>query len=430
MTSRPARQQAFDFAQPAHHFDKLHHEATGVVLVWEPKALEKRWTKLHPGDARNAEILASHFGQEDRYITVNEFHSWREVRQLKSLRACYVDIDGSTDLDAALDALVTARMPPPSFVVKSGRGLHLYWELEPTSAKALAVWQRVQNALVAALAGDVKAKDCARVLRLVGSVNSKTNTEVQGLVWSGARWTLHALTDEVLGHRPPRPTPAVAEVRDLAGARVRKGTAAVSGSIYERWHHVYRDMIAIGDHHRLESGSVPEGHRGAYLFLYCVALSWFASPASLVDEVVRAARVWTPDLSSADVKLALQTTLERAEKSAAGETVQWMRPDGSVESVDPRYRFKRQSLYNWMRPIIPDSLLDQLHAIIPDTLAAQRKKARNKARFTDQYTGQGSRASNAEKHAQALVLHAAGGSMRTIAAAVGMSIGTIQKWTR
>jgi hypothetical protein len=370
--------------------------------------------------------VAQHAGGSDRYLSVNQFHAWREVRQLKSLRACYVDVDGNTDLETVLDSLASAMMPPPSSIVWSGRGLHLYWELEPVRAQALPVWQRVQNALVAAVrdvGADVRAKDCTRVLRLVGSVNSKSSTEVRGVVWSGVRWTLHSLADEVLGARHRR---APAEVRDISSARARRGLRPLAaGSIYERWHHVYRDIIRIGEHHRQRDDGLlkREGHRDAWLFLYGVALSWFAEPETLVDEVSRAARVWTPGLSLGEVKKTLQTTLERAIKAAAGEKIEWR-----AELVDPRYRFRRQSLYEWLKPLIPDGLVDELRAVVPDDVAQARKDARNAARYADQYTGQGVRASNAARRAEARQMRAEGKSTRAVAAALGVNQSTVARW--
>lgn len=424
MSALARRQLDLDLVHPVDHFARLHADAHGTVLLWEQSGAGKRWTKLRPGDPAIPALVAQHVGQQDRFLTVNQFHSWREVRQLRSLRACYVDVDGNTDLEAVLDSLASAQMPEPSFIVKSGRGLHLYWELEPIPAQALPVWQRVQNALVAAVrcvGADIRAKDCTRVLRLVGSVNSKSSTEVRGLVCSGVRWTLHRLADEVLGARQSR---AAAEVRDIATARARKGRRpSASGSIYERWHHVYRDIIRIGEHHRrLESG-IPEGHRDAWLFLYGVSLSWFAEPETLVDEVARAARVWTPGLSMVEIRKTLQTTLERATKAAAGDKVEWR---GAL--VDPRYRFKRQSLYEWLEPLIPDGLVDELRGVVPDEVAKARKGERDAARYGDRYTGEGVRESNAARLAEARRMRVEGRSTRAVAMALGVSQSTVARW--
>ena len=157
------------------HFEKLHHSPHGTVVVWERLTTGRRWAKIEPHHPIAA-LLGPYEGRQDVFVTVNEFYHWRYIRNLKSLRACYVDVDGSTDWRGALDALGEAGMPAPSFMVRSGRGIHVYGLLEPLPGKALPTWQRVQDTLVNALAplgADYRAKDCTRLLRLVGTVKGR-----------------------------------------------------------------------------------------------------------------------------------------------------------------------------------------------------------------------------------------------------------------
>lgn len=358
---------------PHDHFSALHgNEPHGTVLLWE-KATENRWHKLTQGDAHIPAMLAAQRGQSDRYLSVNEFHGWRIVRLLRNLRACYVDIDGCANpaysLDEALDTLRTNRMPPPSAVVFSGRGLHLYWLMQPAPAKALPVWQRIQDTLVASLAtlgADPAAKDCTRVLRLVGSTNSKTGTEVRGLVLDHVPYSLRHLANEVLGYRPDYKPKA--QVRDVTVERARRGERPRTGSIYDRWHLVYQDLTTIARWY--DFGGIPEGHRNTWLFLNAVALSWFANPAALRDELEKQAKVWTPGLSLSEVRSAIKTPLDRAQLAANGKLVEWQ-----GASVDPRLRYRRETLWNLMAPIVPGELAHQLRAIVSaETKAAHERK--------------------------------------------------------
>lgn len=347
------------------HFDSLHREAHGTVVLWE-RAGANRWHKLRPGDTHIPALLAAQNGQQDRYISANQFHGWRLVRLLKSLRACYVDIDGCTDLPLVLEALRDAQLPPPSAVVWSGRGLHLYWFITPVPGQALPVWQRVQDTLIKALlavGADPAAKDCTRVLRLVGSVNSKTGTEVRGLVLDPEPYEFRHLCDEVLGARQPGKN---AVIRDLSAARAERGQRIRTGSIYDRWHLVYRDLLAIAEYHFL--GGIPHGHRDKWLFLSAVALSWFANPATLRGELERQAQAWT-GLGVLEVRKAIKGPLERAEQAAAGQSFNW----GGVLH-DPRYKFKRETLWEWMQPIVPGDLAPQLRAIVNDEVRKVHKQ--------------------------------------------------------
>ena len=425
-------QIGLDLWTPDSHYDLLHHDQRGTVIVWERPAMDgRRWIKLSPDDPRIPEILRATLGKDDTYITPNEFKGWRLVRLLLSLRACYVDLDGCTNLDAVLDALWDRRLPCPSVALFSGRGLHLYWLLEPLPAKTLPVWQRIQDALIAALAplgSDPAAKDCTRLLRLAGTRNSKNAEEVVGHVFDGHLWSLRQLAFEVLGTdgRGKKPQ-AKGEVRDLR-ARRKTPDKAIQGSIYARWHLVYQDLLAISNHH---GHNIPEGSRDKWLFLTGAALSWFTHAEGIENEIASLGRLHT-GLEPAEIKNAIQPNLTRALDAAAGKKMVW-----NGKEIDPRYRFKRQTLYDWLAPIIPDNLLHELRAIIPDEVARERgtarQNARNRAvegRYATQYTKRGVRAGNEQKRATARLLRSQGWTYRAIAAELGVSHESVRLWCR
>lgn len=421
----PARmaiaQLSLDLTQPINHHERLHNAPHGAVLYWEASKAEKRWTKVMPGDPV-AKIVSSFSGESDTYLTVNQFHDWRTVRQLKSLRCCYVDVDGTDDLDTVLDALRSARMPAPSFVVFSGRGLHCYWSLSPTPSQALPVWQRIQDALVSALAhigSDSKARDCTRVLRLVGTRNAKNDAEVRGVVLTDSVWSLHELADEVLGAREPKP----ATVFDFAAASARKSKPAGrprTGSIYDWWHLVYRDLCAITDFHWF--GGVPAGHRDQILFLMSVSLSWFAHVDVLEDEIVRTAHTFTPTLTQQEIQTQMAPVIKRAQASAAGKTALWQ-----GAQVDPRYRFKAETLREWLGDLIPAELHSQLRALAPADVIKARKKERDSARYEkrrDEYLKVHSESAD-QRAATARLMKTQGSTVKEIQAALGVSRASV-----
>lgn len=112
----------------------------------------------------------------------------RATRNLLQAGLLFVDIDtynvacmrGKSPEEMAVmakDACLAAGIPEPSYTDFSGGGLHLKWLFERAIPKAaLPRWHLCQQTLVEKLkhlGADPKAKDASRVLRVVGSRNTK-----------------------------------------------------------------------------------------------------------------------------------------------------------------------------------------------------------------------------------------------------------------
>lgn len=420
-------QLVLDLDTTASHYELLHANPHGTVIVWETGE-KNHWHKIKPDTAQEdlRRFLDGLMGNPDTFFTINEFHGWRLTRLLKSLRAVFVDLDigrpcDRADLAGAIDHLVEKNMPKPNLAIFSGRGMHFYWITTPTPAQALPVWQACEKALIDALGdfkADRKAKDCTRVLRLAGTLNSKSGEEVRGVVLDGQPFSFHHLCDEVLGYWVRKDVKRTAEVRSFDAAQVRYGLHP-KATIFRRWHLVLTDLEQIGRHWK----TIPDGHRNDFLFLNSVALSWFASPESIQDEVLDLARRFCPSVNDAEVMKATSASIARARKAAGGEKAFW-----AGEEVDPRYRFKRQTLWERLEELaLP--IQAKMKAIIPDDIAKERKRARDSSRWKDKYTGSGIRKSNLEKVVIARGLREQGVSLREIAAALEVkSPQTINRW--
>lgn len=425
-----ARQFSLEFLDdPAGHHALLHANPHGTVVVWEQG--KNHWHKVQP-DAEQDDLrrfLDGLMGKPDTYFSINEFRGWRRTRLLNSLRALFVDLDlgrpcGRADLAGALDHLTGKGMPRPSLVVFSGRGMHFYWIVTPMPAQALPVWQACEKALIEVLAdfqADRKAKDCTRVLRLAGTTNGKNGEEVRGLVLDGQPWSFHRLCDEVLGYRQERQN---AQVRSIEARQIRNGIHP-KATTFRRWHLVLSDLEKIGQHW----GGIPEGFRNEFLFLGGVALSWFASPDSIQDEVLDMAERFCPDMVETEAVKAASASIARAKRAAGGEKAFW-----EGREVDPRYRFKRQTIWERLEELARP-IQGKLRAIIPDDLAARRELERQngrdrvqEGRYCDHNTGEGHRLSNTEKVALARAMRGGGKTQEEIAAELGVSQSTIYRW--
>lgn len=416
---------------PADHRDLLAPKQKKSMIAWH-KGQKPAWPKIAADNHKMAQDQLSRWiDRPDTYITPNEFHGWRCIKLLYRINAIYVDIDmhdasGGVDMQRmawdAVDRLERAHVPLPNVIVYTGRGLHLYWTLsEALPAAALPRWQACQHALVQLLQGDPQCADATRLLRMIGTTNTKAgHWRVTAEVVVPQRYTFSELADEILPFTR-------SEIRDISAARARKqaekGPRKASGTIFDRWYHVYQDLHRILDFHWF--GGVPEGHRNTMLFHLSNALSWFTRYEALENEISAVARTQVPSLTSREVREYTGPIVKRARAAADGELLNY-----GGRQVDPRYRYRRETLYRALEPLIPAELLPSMRAIIPDELAKERREARDRARHIDSYTGRGVKRSNVELREEAIKMRSQGLPLAHIAKSLGVTHTTIRRWTK
>ena len=197
-------------ATPVDHALALHPAGAGRVSI--ARRLHGGWREQSVPVADLAYAARQLAGETDVYLTQNRFFGRRRlVSRLAELDALFVDLDyyKTEHADAhpphvltlALEALQDERLPPPSFAVASGRGLALVWLHHAVPRAALPRWRACQHVLwhtLRHLGADRLASDAARVLRLVGTRNSRSSTLVEGLMAPREPWDFDQLADEIL----------------------------------------------------------------------------------------------------------------------------------------------------------------------------------------------------------------------------------------
>ncbi len=159
------------------------------------------------------EVIGVH---TDSYATPNSFVApKRRIESLGLLNALFADIDDHVNKFRFASVLYFlqkdyfgSRVPWPNTVVETGRGMHLYWFIEPLTPDKLPLWQLAQNLILDALSDitdyfpsgnvevDKKVKDATRLLRLPGTVNSATNTIVNLYEYSTERYNIEEIITE------------------------------------------------------------------------------------------------------------------------------------------------------------------------------------------------------------------------------------------
>lgn len=122
--------------------------------------------------------------KKDVFITPNTYYKpSRASENIRQFRALYIDLDcGEDDYNYCFYEVFKLaeekKIPKPTLVVFSGRGLHLYWRIKHSPSQALWTWQSLEDMLyynLKNLKADKRAIDSARILRLPGTINSRSN---------------------------------------------------------------------------------------------------------------------------------------------------------------------------------------------------------------------------------------------------------------
>lgn len=161
-----------------------------------------------------ARKLAVNYNRENEYMSMNPVsyrHGKinRDKSHVSKLKWLYVDLDyykseynymTKTQLLCCLQQdYFNQKVPYPTLVIDSGRGIYLLWKVEE-NIKALPKWTKMQTYLYNQLkdfgADPQVVTDSARVLRKIGSTNSKSGTVVTVMEYEGKKYSLSSLIHE------------------------------------------------------------------------------------------------------------------------------------------------------------------------------------------------------------------------------------------
>ena len=151
-------------------------------------------------------------GKEDIFITPNTMYKpQRKVENIRQFRSLFQDIDcekigleKSEVMYIIWILYYEDKIPEPSVVVDSGRGLHVYWIIKNAPYQALQTWQELQDYLyyqLKAIGADKRATDGARVLRLPNTINSRSETECRVIYSTDKEYSMYELREKFLKYK-------------------------------------------------------------------------------------------------------------------------------------------------------------------------------------------------------------------------------------
>lgn len=271
-------------------------------------------------------------------------------------------------------------IPPPSFMVFSGRGLQAKWLLDkPLPRQALPRWNACERYLVHFLqraGADPKAKDVSRVLRVVGTLNSKSGEtcRVVHVETDQAGQLLRYDFDYLCEYILPFSREELQEKRDERAKRQKPSLKSIKGGKKGHLKGFSGRTLAW---HRLEDlrtlaelrGGIKEGERMQHLFwqINFLLLSGAVNSSTMYAEAAELARQIDPSWNYRSQEL--MTVYGKAISFEKGEKIEF-----GGKMYPPLYTPKNETLINLFQ-ITPDEER-HLQTIISHSMAAERHKDR------------------------------------------------------
>ena len=390
-----------EYLEQLNYLDILHSDSKGWITRAEINCGYKQW------HYRYNELLEQDFNQENVYISINTFYStFRRLEYLKELKAQFIDLDiYKTEFtkEQIIMHLETdyfnKSIPRPNLIIDSGRGLYLIWLLNSVPSKALPLWKAVEEYLYSVLkpfGADRQALDPTRVLRVPGSINSKSNTTVNVIEQYDYIYDLREIQNEYLPELKPK--------------EKKKGRPSKTVFIHRERSLYFARIQDITKLCELREYDL-KGYRELILFLYRYYLCYFLEDTKkALEDVLELNREFIYPLSENEVI--------RATRSA----------EKVYLSKDKDYKYKNETLIE----LLAITELEETHmtTIISDKEYKRRKNIRNKKAYGEKLRADGKVSEKdkiAERRAKIKDLLAEGLKRKDICLQLDISIKTYKR---
>ena len=344
-----------EYSEQINYLDILHSDSKGWITKAEINCGYKQW------HYRYNELLEQDFNQENVYISINTFYStFRRLEYIKELKAQFIDLDiyktGFTkeQIIMHLEAdYFNKSIPRPNLIIDSGRGLYLIWLLNSVPSKALPLWKAIEEYLYSVLkpfGADRQALDPTRILRVPGSINSKSKTTVNVIEQYDYIYDLREIQNEYLPELEERKAK-------------KKGRPSKTVFIHRERSLYYariQDIIKLCELREYDL----KGHRELILFLYRYYLCYFLEDTQkALEDVLELNREFIYPLS--------ETEVIRATRSA----------EKVYLSKDKDYKYKNETLIELL--LITELEETYMTTIISNKESKRRRSIRDEKRYKE-----------------------------------------------
>ncbi|MEG2848175.1 MAG: hypothetical protein RR904_05355 [Bacilli bacterium] len=193
----------------------LHINNTGYFCLCQKKGeFSTRFLDKQP----EFNQMMNYLHLKNLYLSLNSFYiPLRQIKTLRQINSFYLDIDYYKEpkyKNKTTDEMISIMRADgmfidlePSFFMDSGNGMYIFYLIEDVPKQAKKLWSEIENKLIEKFkqyGADPVARDLARVLRLAGSINSKTGRRARLILPNAEpiRYTLSQIRDIILPKLP------------------------------------------------------------------------------------------------------------------------------------------------------------------------------------------------------------------------------------
>ena len=346
-----------ELSQSVKYINIVHRNSEGWITKAKISAEGyKQWHYKH------MQLVKLKFDKDNVCITLNTFYkTYRRIEYLRELNALFIDLD-TYKTDFTKEQILMnlnenyfwKNIPTPNFIIDSGRGLYLIWLIKKVPSMALPLWKAAEDYFYKTLkefGADRQALDATRILRIPGSINPKTHTEVKIIDNYDYLYELREIQNEYMP--------------ELSEKALKKRGRPKKVLFVHRERSLYytrlQDLIKLCE---LREYNL-KGHRELILFLYRYYLCYFTEDIEKsLNDTLELNNMFRQPLSQNEVR--------NATKSA--ETV--------FKNQSKDYKYKNETLINLLE--ISNEEQKEMKTIISKDEYKRRKRLRNNKSYNSE----------------------------------------------
>ena len=343
------------------YIDKVHGNSKG----WITRSCidENGYSQWH---YKYKELKETDLTEENIYITLNTFFKpYRRLECIKELNALFIDLDYYKTKFTKEQIIMNLEenyfnktIPATNYILDSGRGLALIWLINKVPSKALPLWKAIEEYLYNKLkefGADRQALDATRILRVPGSINSKSKTVVSIIDEYDYIYDLREIQKEFLPELKPK--------------EKKKGRSKKINYIYRERSLYYARIQDITKLCELREYDL-KGHREIILFLYRYYLCSFTEDVQKALEDVL-------ELNSMFIAPLKENEVIRATRSA----------EKCYLDKNKEYKYKNDTLIELLE--ITEYEETQMSTIISNREYKRRNNEYNKNKYKEKIIAEG-----------------------------------------